>query len=134
MLQTEPCKTGNFAVLVPKKYISLVFAFIFIAKFFAVEAKGFNMVFSETKLSVIKAKCKNFTSLEHLNETSKYAPQESKNSDVVIFVSECSTPMLLNNFTWDFSPSHPALINSPFIISSLSYEDLKNSSPPPRCY
>ena len=104
------------------------------AKFFAVEAKGFSMIFSESQLNVMKPKCKNFNSLNNLSQTSDYSPQKNKISEVVLFVAECSTPMLIHNYIWNLSYYHTTLLHSPILIFSLSYEDLKNPSPPPRWY
>ena len=115
-----------------KSYIAAVLTFVFLAKFFAVDAHGLNIVFSEDDITFVNPLCEKGSFLEDSNEVLNFSQQDIVNSQMVILSGNCTSPFQLELLSWDLVYSNPIAVLHDHFTSRLNYRYLDNVSPPPQ--
>ena len=102
------------------------------AKFFAIDSNGLNMVFSESSISFVSPHCDKKSSDKESKETASFSAQDTVNIQIITLNGHCTSLFQFELFSWDMHYSNPIIIYDDHFPSRLSYRYLDSVSPPPR--
>ncbi len=115
-----------------KTYIAVFLTFIFMAKFFAIDANGLNTIFSGNDITFVKSNCKKKNSPKQSNQKTEFSQNDFSASQLVTLSGFCTSQFQFELFTWETNISKPIAVFNEHFTSILSYRYLDNDSPPPR--
>ncbi|WP_223270721.1 hypothetical protein [Subsaximicrobium wynnwilliamsii] len=115
-----------------KPYIAALLAFLFLAKFIAIDANGLNALFSGSDITFVNPHCKK-EKLANLSEkTANLSQTDQLDSRVINLDGFCSAQFQFELFTWETDCPKPKAVFNEHFSSRLSFLYLENASPPPR--
>jgi len=122
-----------FVLLVKNKtYIATLLTFLFLAKFFAVDANGLNVLFGGSEISFVNPNCKKENYKKEIKKSADFSKSNYLASEVIDLNIICTSQFQFELFNWETNyPKHTIVFNKHF-TSKLTFLYLENSSPPPR--
>lgn len=115
-----------------RTYIAVLLAFIFVAKFVAIDADGLNLLFSESDISFVNPHCKKENPPKHLKKTADFSNTDLSTYQIIALTGICTSQFQMEVFSWETNISKPITVFNKHFSSRLSYLYLDNASPPPR--
>ncbi len=114
-------------------YIAIVFAFIFLAKFVAIDANGLNMFLTGDTISFVKnPHCKKQNPTKELKSKINFSESQIASLEMIPYSGRCTTPFHFKIFSWEFPILNSHILFNEHLPSKLRYLYLKKVSPPPR--
>tara|TARA_R110001606_G_scaffold225668_1_gene373732 strand:- start:3204 stop:3566 length:363 start_codon:yes stop_codon:yes gene_type:complete len=115
-----------------KTYIAAILAFLFLAKFFAIDANGLNILFGGDEITFIKPSCKKENSSKLGNNTMDFSQVDSESPQEILMRGFCNSQFQFELYTWETTFLKFIPVFNEHSPSNLSYRYLDNDSPPPR--
>ena len=115
-----------------KTYIAVVLTFVFLAKFFAVDAHGLNIVFNGNDMTFVNPFCVKLKTSNESHDPSTFSQQANADIEMITLNGSCMSPFQFELFSWDMHYSNPIAVFDEHFTSRLSYRYLDSVSPPPR--
>ena len=114
-----------------KTYIAAILAFVFIAKFFAIDA-GLNIMLSGNDITFVKPNCKKENTYKLGNNTVDFSRVDSESPLEILLSDFCNSQFQFELFTWETIVLKFSAISNEHLPSNLRYRYLDSDSPPPR--
>lgn len=116
-----------------KTYIAIVFAFIFLAKFVAIDANGLNMFLTGGTISFVKnPHCKKQISPKELKGKINFSESQITSVEMTPYSVRCTTQFQFEMFSWEINNTKTHIVFNEYLPSKLRYLYLDQVSPPPR--
>ncbi|WP_230080283.1 hypothetical protein [Winogradskyella marina] len=115
-----------------KTYIAALLAFLFIAKFIAIDANGLNLLFGGNDITFVKPFCKKKNAPKLANKTVDISQADVITSQEILLSGFCTTQFQFELFSWISNVSKPITVFNDYLTSKLNYRYLESVSPPPR--
>lgn len=102
------------------------------AKFFAVDANGLNIIFSGSDVTFVNPHCEKNNSIKKSIDYSNFSQQETAETEMIGLTGNCTSPFQFVLFSWELNDSDLIAVFDDHFTSRLNYRYLDNVSPPPR--
>ncbi|WP_317167418.1 hypothetical protein [Winogradskyella vidalii] len=115
-----------------KTYIAALLAFVFLAKFIAIDANALNILFDGNNISFVKPFCKKKNAPKLAGQTMDFSQADSMTSQDILFSGFCTSQFQFELLSWTTHTIKPITVFNDYLTSRLSYRYLESVSPPPR--